>query len=89
MFIVMWVGSDIMGMNVQGMMGLTLRIISNGVWYIDSDSTATTDTHGSTLDTYGRWNTASERGSWQVRTTRLRHPNDGRHDDDDTERDDT
>ena len=44
------------------------------VWYIDPDSTATTDTHGSTSDTYGRWNIASRRGSWQLRTTRLRHP---------------
>ena len=61
----------------------------NPVWYIDSDPLATTDTHGSTSDTYGRWNIASQRESWQLRTTRLRHPTDGRHDDDDTERDDT
>ena len=54
-----------------------------------ADSTATTDTHGSTSDTYGRWNIASQRGSWQLRTTRVRHPTDGRHDDVDTKRDDT
>ena len=59
------------------------------LWYIDSDSTATTDTQGSTSDTYGRWNIASQRGSWQLRTTRVRHSTDGRHDDDDAERDDT
>ena len=34
-----------------------------------ADSTATTDTHGSTSDTYGRWNIASQRGSWQLRET--------------------
>ena len=54
-----------------------------------ADSTATTDTHGSTSDTYGRWNIASQRESWQLRTTRVRHPTDGRHDDVDTQRDDT
>ena len=54
-----------------------------------ADSTATTDTHGSTSDTYGRWNIASQRGSWQLRTTRVRYPTDGRHDDVDTKRDDT
>ena len=54
-----------------------------------ADSTATTDTHGSTSDTYGRWNIASQRGSWQLRTTRVRHPTDGRHDDVHTKRDDT
>ena len=59
------------------------------LWYIDPDSTATTDTHGSTSDTYGRWNIASQRGSWQLRTRRLRHPTNGRHDDDDSELDDT
>ena len=59
------------------------------MWYIDSDSAATTDTHGSTSDTYGCWNIASQRGSWQLRTTRVRHPTDGRHDDGDTECDDT
>ena len=40
--------------------------------------------YGSTSDTYGRWNIASQRGSWQLRTTRSRHRTDGRHDDDDT-----
>ena len=54
-----------------------------------SGCTATTDTHGSMSDTYGRWNIASQRGSWQLRTTQVRHPTDGRHDDVDTKRDDT
>ena len=54
-----------------------------------ADSTATTDTPGSTSDTYGRWNIASQRGSLQPRTTRVRYPTDGRHDDVDTKRDDT
>ena len=54
-----------------------------------ADSTATTDTHGSTSETYGRWNIASQRGSWQLRTTRVRHPTDDRHNDDDNGRDGT
>ena len=36
------------------------------------------------VDTYGRWNSASQRESWPLRTTSLRHPTDGRLDDDDT-----
>ena len=43
--------------------------------------------HGSTSDTYGRWNIASQRGSRQPRTTSLRLALEGRHDDDDTEYD--
>ena len=33
------------------------------LWYTDSDLSASTDTHGSTSDTYERWNLASQRGS--------------------------
>ena len=44
--------------------------------------------YGSTSDMDGRWNIASRRGFWQLRTTRLRHTTDGRHDDGDTDCDD-
>ena len=66
-----------------------LRILLDACGISIADSTATTDTHGSTSDTYGRWNIASQRGSWQLRTTRVRHPTDDRHDDDDNGRDGT
>ena len=40
------------------------------------------------VDTYGRWNSVSQRGSWQLRTARLRPPTDGRHQDDNSTTDD-